>query len=439
MSIEMPPELAWVANLAVGQSWPQGDEDNLRALGAAWEDAAQELRGISEHIGSSANGVLESVGGQVGDEFRDFIVQLEGSLPAMSESAKGLGTLGRNTGLQLEYAKYMILLQLILLAAQIAHWAFFAPELIPAAITSARVAIQMILRRLLISIAIGVGLNVGMDVAVQTLQMLKGDRTQWSIENTVSAAGSGAIGGAVGGIFFGVGSVLAPKFANSLPGKGILGVATGITTTGVMQGIYGGEEAFGSSITSGALSALEGGGKWRFGRGGPTEVDPVPDLSAVPEFDVPDVTSADGLPASDPPDAEPTFSNQAENQGGNQAENQAGSTGGPEGDIRVTGPEQTLAVREATGGTPSSVGPGVDGGLAGFTNTLAGTSHQTTGTPSRASTAPSSSTATGATTTDRAGGTPAPASRVTTSTSTATVPSASGSVTAGTVPTEATR
>lgn len=88
----MPPELAWVARLAVGQSWPKGNEDGLHALGQAWHEAAQELKGISEQIGASGNGVLESVGGQVADEFRSFVTQLESSIPEMAQSAANWGS-----------------------------------------------------------------------------------------------------------------------------------------------------------------------------------------------------------------------------------------------------------------------------------------------------------------------------------------------------------
>ncbi|MEU2424739.1 hypothetical protein ABZ619_27585 [Streptomyces sp. NPDC007851] len=299
MSVEMPPELAWVARLAVGQAWPKGDEDNLHALGQAWHDAAQELKGISGQIGASGNGVLESVGGQVADEFRDFVTQLESSLPEMAESANQLGTLGKHTAVQVEYSKYMILGQLILLAAQIAEWIFFAPEVIPLAITAARVAVKMILRRLLISVATGVAMNVGLDVAVQTIQFLKGDRTEWSTDNTVSAVVSGAIGGAVGGLFFGAGGVLAPRFAHSLLGKGVLGAATGIGTSAIMYGIYhSGEDEFGTSISAGALGALGGGGKRRFGgKGDSVKVDPVhvnvPDALTFGLSDLPALVSAE--------------------------------------------------------------------------------------------------------------------------------------------------
>ena len=36
MSIQIPPELNWVVEIAAGQSWPQGDEDQLSELGDVW-------------------------------------------------------------------------------------------------------------------------------------------------------------------------------------------------------------------------------------------------------------------------------------------------------------------------------------------------------------------------------------------------------------------
>ncbi|WP_329550691.1 WXG100-like domain-containing protein [Streptomyces sp. NBC_00696] len=386
MSVEMPPELAWVARLAVGQAWPKGDEDNLHALGQAWNDAAQELKGISGQIGASGNGVLESVGGQVADEFQAFVTQLESSLPEMAESANQLGKLGKHTAVQVEYSKYMIIGQLILLAAQIAEWIFFAPEVIPLAITAARVAVKMILRRLLISVATGVAMNVGLDVAVQTIQFLKGDRTEWSTDNTVSAVVSGAIGGAMGGLFFGVGSVLAPKFAHSLLGKGLLGAATGIGTSGIMYGIYhSGEDEFGTSISAGALGALGGGGKRRFGGKGDTvTVDPVHvNLPTALEVDLPGVVSAakTELPGTD------TFKEPAESTataGTNGTGHTTGSaattspatgTAGTEHSASRTG--SSAAVHETTHAASTPVTAGHENGLPGFTTTVTSASNTT--------------------------------------------------------------
>src|ERR1700753_3365178 len=131
MSVNLPPALSWVAYLAVGQSWPKGDEDKLRALGEAWDEAAQQLVNLADEIGPAGQGVLNSVGGQVAEEFNSFLSQLQSNIPEMAKSAGQLGELGKNTGVQIEYSKYMILGQLIWLAAEIAQGAFFAPQAIP--------------------------------------------------------------------------------------------------------------------------------------------------------------------------------------------------------------------------------------------------------------------------------------------------------------------
>ncbi|MEU5095068.1 hypothetical protein [Streptomyces sp. NPDC020996] len=373
MSVDMPPELAWVARLAVGQSWPKGDEDGLQALGQAWHEAAQELKGISGQIGASGNAVLASVGGQVADEFRGFVTQLEASLPEMAESANQLGRLGKHTAVQVEYSKYMILGQLVLLAGQIAQWAFFAPEVIPVAVTGARLAVKMILRRLLISVATGVALNVGLDVAVQTIQFLKGDRTQWSRDNTVSAVVSGAVGGAMGGVFFGAGSVLAPKFAHSLLGKGVLGAATGLSTAGIMYGIYhSGENEFGSSISAGALGALGGGGKRRFGGTGDTaKIDPVHvnvpgalkiDLPGLPTAEKPELSRAGTFPGTFPGTSKNTATTAGTDNGGDGGD---GGTG-----IGTFRGGNSAVVRETAGATSTPFAAHHDGGLPGFATTL---------------------------------------------------------------------
>ncbi|MFH8342109.1 hypothetical protein [Streptomyces sp. AM6-12] len=286
MSIELPPELGWVAKLAVGQDWPKGDEDKLRSLGAAWDDAARQLTAISREIDPATSGVLHSVGGQVADEFTAFTQQLKSNIPDMAEAAGQLGELGRNTGLQVEYAKYMIIAQLVWLAVEIAELAFWAPEAIPALVTGVRVIVKMLLKRLLVSIATGVGFMVGMDAVIQGIQFLKGDRTKWDTAATLQALEGGAIGGAIGGLFSGAGSAFAPKFASSLIGKGVIGGASSIVTTEVMSQIFGGENDMGSALTSGIIGAMGGGGgRRRFGGGEHTEVH-TPDIHLPSEPDL---------------------------------------------------------------------------------------------------------------------------------------------------------
>ncbi|MBC3841050.1 hypothetical protein GXW82_14450 [Streptacidiphilus sp. 4-A2] len=251
MSIELPPWLAWVAALAVGQNWPKGDEDGLRALGEAWDSASQQLVDIGEEIGPATQGVLSNIGGSVATEFKSFVEQLQSNLPDMAQAAGQMGTLGKETGVQVEYAKYMILAQLAWLAAEIVDLSWWAPEAVPAAITAARVAVIMILRRLLTSIASGIGFMVGMDALIQAIQMLKGDRTHWDWQSTLSAVESGAISGAIGGVIGEGAGHFAPKFAGNIIGKGIIGGVTGVASSAALTGIFGGSNDFGQAFAGG--------------------------------------------------------------------------------------------------------------------------------------------------------------------------------------------
>ncbi|MGW7673036.1 WXG100-like domain-containing protein, partial [Streptomyces sp. NPDC054775] len=78
MSLEVPPELSWVAALLVGQRWPQGDEDGLRALGEAWGSVGQVLSGVGGELGSASAGVVGGLGGTVAEEFAGFAATLGG-------------------------------------------------------------------------------------------------------------------------------------------------------------------------------------------------------------------------------------------------------------------------------------------------------------------------------------------------------------------------
>ncbi|MDX2706087.1 hypothetical protein PV350_25005 [Streptomyces sp. PA03-6a] len=299
MSIELAPELAWLAELTIGQDWPQGDEDMLYELGEIWSNAARQLINLELLIAPSARGVLNSVGGLVADEFLSFTRRLRANLPAMAESAEQLGDLGRNTALLVEYTKYMILVQLIWLAAEIAELSFWAPEVIPVLVTGVRAIAKMLLRRLVTSIAGGAAYMVGMDVVVQAIQFLKGDRTEWDTSLTRQSAGGGALGGAFSGAFFGMGQAVGPKFTGSFIGRGIIGGGASVVDTAVENKMHGGDEEYGSAVTSGAVDGLgESGGGRRAGARVPGSIDPVDtphfEVLSAGDFHLPEIPSSDG-------------------------------------------------------------------------------------------------------------------------------------------------
>jgi hypothetical protein len=318
--------LGWVAYLAVGQNWPKGDEDKLHQLGEAWDHAARELVQIADDLGPMGTEVLKNVGGQVGEQFQDFLSKFQENVPNLGTSSGQLGNLGSETAVQLQYAKYMILVQMIWLAGAIASFIFWAPDAIPGFIASARVAVMMILKRLLISTAFGVGFMGLADVAVQGIQILKGDRTKWSKENSFQALEGGAIGGAIGGVLFGGASVFVPKFEANIFGKMVLGGVTGAATFGAMNTINhqpfdDAAAAFGSA-SAGIVGSLMGGGRFRFGPGKAVKVDPVHVKALeVPKFEVaaPPELNAAPLPGGFPLDrlvSEPSGADSPSGSGG---------------------------------------------------------------------------------------------------------------------------
>ncbi|SHH05829.1 WXG100-like domain-containing protein [Streptoalloteichus hindustanus] len=246
MSVRIPEELHGLVRIVCGDEWPKGDEDKLRILGTAWEQAAQELTELRGEVDSVTASVLGALQGTASAEFRKFTAAFQQQVPAVATTAKQLGELARKTALQVEYAKYMIIGTLVMLAAQIA-WALAnaaftfgaSTAAIPAMQAAARISVQVVVRNLVQAVLFGVVFQVGMDVAIQGIQMLKGDRTQWDANLTKSAGITGVVGGLVG---FGLGSALgkfAPKFAGSLPGSIVQGAAHEWLTEQISKGVQG--------------------------------------------------------------------------------------------------------------------------------------------------------------------------------------------------------
>ncbi|MFI9274622.1 hypothetical protein ACIGXM_28525 [Kitasatospora sp. NPDC052896] len=287
MSIELPPALSWVASLAAGSHWPKGDEDAMAAVAEAWEDAERRLIELTEQIGDAGRAVLAHIGGQVADMFKQFTQSLESSTPDIGGAAGQLAQAARNTGVQLQHAKLMILAQLVWLANEIADLSFWAPEAIPAAVTSARVAITMIARRLLTSIAAGAAFMAGMDFGIQAIQHLMHDRTTWDWSSVASSAESGAIGGGTGGGIGAGAGAISKKAANSLIGKAVIGGAGGMAGSTVLSGIFGGPNDFALAGAGGAISGALGGGKGRGGGGAKPSVGPI-DVHLPPGLHLPE-------------------------------------------------------------------------------------------------------------------------------------------------------
>jgi len=69
VSIQIPPELNWVVEIAAGQSWPQGDEDQLSELGDVWYTTRDQLADVNAQIAPMADGLHDGVSGPAAEQF----------------------------------------------------------------------------------------------------------------------------------------------------------------------------------------------------------------------------------------------------------------------------------------------------------------------------------------------------------------------------------
>ena len=264
MSISIPPELNWVVEVAAGQGWPKGNEDHLSLLGDAWNTAGEKLMALANDLGSVSSQVFESISGPAAKQFGAFMDSLHVNIPQLADGAGQLGALGKSVSLQLEYAKYMILLQLIWMAEQIAEWSatIFGSALVPEIEAAGEIAVQSILRTLIKqvarSVAESVAAQVGMDAAVQVIQFLKGDRHSWDTTSTVGAVKMGALAGALGGVLHIGAGYLAPDLMKSFVGHVGMGAINGVVIGEIANVAMGGDQNLGEAALGGAFGGAVG-------------------------------------------------------------------------------------------------------------------------------------------------------------------------------------
>ncbi|MFF7191978.1 hypothetical protein ACFZAR_44255, partial [Streptomyces sp. NPDC008222] len=292
MSIMMPSGLEWVAKLA-GGDWPEADEDKLWDLQQAHLEYAKSVRAVAAGLGPVIDDVKSGVSGATSEQFEQYLRQVQSNLGQVADSADQVADMCDKTALQVQYAKIMILMMLAWMAAEIAFLAWWCPEGVAAIVAAGRAAVMMIVRRLLAMVAINVGMAGAMDALAQLIQFREGRRHSWDLQNTEMALGAGAISGAITGVLFEVGGVIAPNFLGSLLGKVTVGGVGGGLSMEATDAAFGMDGDPGLGFLAGALGgaighipALRGG---KGGDGG--KIDRVPDMSGESGLgDVPDLS-----------------------------------------------------------------------------------------------------------------------------------------------------
>ena len=289
--MEMPDAVKWLLPIVVGESWPEGDETKLRALRDAWHTASTALGPATDAGNQAASGIRDNWTGDGADAFveqwKKFVEGDEAYFKQLADATKALGNSCDQTALDVEYTKYMIIISLIVLAAQIAAMIAAAAVtfggstagIAPAQVAT-RMTVQMLFRQLLEKLAqqgfkqvakellekllkqglkkIGMeilkneAINLGMDAGIQGLQMAKGDRQSWDWSKTSDAAISGAVGGVVGAASGSIGRGATEGLSHSAGGQ----VADAALRAGARGAVEGVAQTVGQAAVTGDLGSL---------------------------------------------------------------------------------------------------------------------------------------------------------------------------------------
>ncbi len=212
MTIQIPEAVQWLVPIVVGADWPEGDEDALRRLAQAWQQAATAIGEATGDGNTAAQAALGAMQGEAADAFAEywdrFVAGDEQFLVTLQRACEQLAEGCEDTALNIEYTKLSIIAALVVLAAQIAAMIAAAAATlgastagVPIAQAATRIVVQQVFRKLIEQIALNVAINVGVDVAIQRLQILRGDRSwsEWDFGKTVNAGISGSAAGLAGG------------------------------------------------------------------------------------------------------------------------------------------------------------------------------------------------------------------------------------------------
>jgi hypothetical protein len=216
MAIMLPPELASIFAAISGEPWPKANEDDLRTAGDDYQVIADDMPKLKEYIAELVNICLQRFEGEAADAFvasmRELVGQTGGDdlLGLTAEVAKDLAGAAHDTANEVEYTKWMVIAQLVVLVAEIAFDIFWAPFTFGESLVNitwewalVREAIQIIFKWLFKSILMhtfaGTAQGLLMDATIQGIQIAQGHRHEWNTQLTVQSLEFGVIGGALSG------------------------------------------------------------------------------------------------------------------------------------------------------------------------------------------------------------------------------------------------
>ncbi|MFL1438328.1 WXG100-like domain-containing protein [Nocardiopsis protaetiae] len=238
MGMEIPDELANLFYGLTGTKWPKVDEDRLRDFSDLYATVEYILATeLPELVVVLRRKVQATFDGRTTEYFENSLAQFTaGERDYIGESARLAGeirTYAKDAANQVEYAKWMIIGQLIQLVLEIA-WAIATAKFtfgatlkfIPIFRFIRNQVIQRILRwlvwNLLSHLFVAQLFGTTMDLLIQRIQMDQGNREEWDKELTrMAAAGAFVEGLLSAGLSFGadvfLSGQLAKLFGKNLP------------------------------------------------------------------------------------------------------------------------------------------------------------------------------------------------------------------------------
>ncbi|WP_434444123.1 toxin glutamine deamidase domain-containing protein [Lentzea sp. E54] len=228
----VPDEVRVLFQVLSGEEWPDADEDKLRALADAWENAANRLTGdLAPQLKHAVTTIRTTFHGQAERAFATrmspFVEGEDNYLSIADEQFRGLAKFLRDLALDVEYVKLVSVLTIVSLIAEMA-WAVAmafwtggaSMTWLAARMAVVRYLLQTLIGRLVINFAqamvFGIAFQVLIDALAQGIQYAMRTRTSWNTQNTVNAVGVGALGAALAVPLGGLG-----KIASGLATKGL--------------------------------------------------------------------------------------------------------------------------------------------------------------------------------------------------------------------------
>lgn len=261
----IPPEWGWAYDIAVGQDWPQADEDALRRLAQAWTDAMEGLLTVADGGNVAAQNVNYSVQSVSSDEFNNYwsaYVSGDNSvIGQMARQSESLATQLLAFAEQTEFTKWSIDIQLVLLFIQLVIDLVLAFVTFGASTSEGVLAAfitRLTVRGFLTELIKAVLMAVLPDVITQTIMLAEGHRSSYDVGETLQAAQMGVIGGVVGaGLGAGLGKLGATEFFGSVAGKFVSEDASKLAGGVASAALHGALTNLGTNFAAGTVDQVE--------------------------------------------------------------------------------------------------------------------------------------------------------------------------------------